>query len=171
MIFRMIETRDTKKEVSILEVDLDLLTDKDLVETLKAFNFIFYDKTICFEYQNGLYLDKVTVIRQIEEYMKERKQKQITKNLVIIKECLRQSNAQNDFRSDIAIFRLYRFCDLRPKEISQLTGLNIDTIQKVIGRTFKGLCLANDNCIFKQYLSSRKLSSFASLAVSGSEEK
>jgi hypothetical protein len=88
---------------------------------------------------------------------------QIEKNLHII------LKTKDDFRSSLAIYRLYRYCGLSPNLIADLLFLLnwcrvVSTLPEVarqyikdtIGDVFKWLCLSDSQYIFRDILTPSK---------------
>jgi len=88
----------------------------------------------------------------VEEELKAEKRRRlnIDKNLAIVKATRRISRGKLAERRLYAIYRLYRYIGMSPKEISEMTGSRLDTIQRSIGSAFKRLCLKNQ-CVFATY--------------------
>lgn len=81
----------------------------------------------------------------LEEKKEEARRKQIDREVKIIKEA-------KDFRRiGAAVYRLYRFLDVHPKEIAYLAKINIETVKNHIAETFKETCLKEESCVFKRF--------------------
>lgn len=72
------------------------------------------------------------------------REQQIEKNLDIAK------SAKQKYRRDLAVYRLYRYCNLSPEEISQDYG-TVTTIKRIIGEVFGALCISDKACPFKDF--------------------
>jgi hypothetical protein len=79
---------------------------------------------------------------------------QIEKNVDIIKFVHTQDKPtkQQRMRKKIAVYRLYKNCNLTPKQIVEKTQMNITTVQNIIGKVFAVLCFNDDKCVFKPML-------------------
>jgi len=62
-----------------------------------------------------------------------------------------QSKGINNLRRDLAIYRLYRYCDVSPKEIAKFLKKKDTWVRERIGKIFKMLCLADKQCLFRDY--------------------
>jgi len=80
-----------------------------------------------------------------EQRREKWKQNQETKNLHILE------TTRDRLRCDLAIYRLYRYCDWSPHKISDLTLFSKTQIQRIIGEVFKMLCLSDGKCVFRKY--------------------
>jgi len=88
------------------------------------------------------------------ELAERRKGEQRKQNLGIIKKV-----GLRNFRAKLAIYRLYRYCDLSPHWISvAIENIGVQTkenrIRDIVGEVFKALCVVDDKCVFKKLLES-----------------
>ena len=55
-------------------------------------------------------------------------------------------------RHNIAIYRLYRYCNVPLWMLEDVAEIEQSRLQLIIGRVFSTLCLSDDSCIFKRFL-------------------
>ena len=55
----------------------------------------------------------------------------------------------NVFRRNLAVYRLYRTCNLPPNVVASLTVKSLTKIGQIIGQTYRIMCLADEKCIFR----------------------
>jgi hypothetical protein len=82
----------------------------------------------------------------ISQHVFDQWKRQVTLNWRIIE----NPNIQK-FRRNLAVYRLYRYLGFNLHMLSRLTGLKYDAVQRIIGETFKLLCLTDQQCIFKKF--------------------
>jgi len=90
----------------------------------------------------------------------EEREKNIKQNLSIIERCTwskERNNAISTKRKKFAVYRLYRYLDLSPQEITlRLLDLKIwmkeKVVRKIIGEVFAEECLRSQQCVFKPFL-------------------
>ena len=104
-----------------------------------------------------------TMLYEKEEREKEKKKEfiknQIDKNKHIIDLIGFKKGRTTDclsLRRDLAIYRLYKYCDYSPKMIASETNRRKELINRIIGDTFKKLCLSDNSCVFRDILSGKK---------------
>ena len=93
-----------------------------------------------------------------ESRMKEKAQleDQIRRNYELITRLNHERDPVSLARRNLAIYRLYRYCDKTPKEIAREIHGEESSIRRVIGETFKMLCVSDASCIFKDVFSGSK---------------
>jgi len=61
---------------------------------------------------------------------------------------LKNSSIDN-LRRNLAIYRLYQYCDVPIRLIRAYAGLSASRIRDIIGSTFRLLCMSDTSCIFR----------------------
>jgi len=87
--------------------------------------------------------------RLYKQYVKQ--QKKMNYQIIHQLRDLPRPHSLNKLRRDLAIYRLYRYCDEPPLLIAAKMELAEQTIKQTIGSTFKLLCLTDNQCIFKPF--------------------
>jgi len=52
-------------------------------------------------------------------------------------------------RRDLAVYRLNRYCDLSDKQIAEKVGLSIGIVGRIVGSTFRLLCMSDESCVYR----------------------
>jgi len=52
-------------------------------------------------------------------------------------------------RRDLAVYRLNRYCDFSDKKIAEAVGLSVEKVKRIIGSTFRLLCMSDTSCIYR----------------------
>jgi hypothetical protein len=151
-----------EKEFSYIKLNMttaDRVLYGDFLDTLQMYCFDLVDgmpttkkQTIVIKNING-----TTKIEQKNSKISEPKPQndliyvQTQKNLGVISS-LKGEKYIRSYRLKLAIFRLYRYCNKTPQEISKITDIKEATVRNIIGSVFKKLCLSDEKCVFKNML-------------------
>jgi hypothetical protein len=90
------------------------------------------------------------------------KLKQIEKNYELIKKIGfehrgdKHLSNQQRLRRNLAIYRLYKYCNLSPTEIATQMLVSKGIIKNIIGNIFELLCLNDNSCVFKKILNQNR---------------
>jgi len=76
----------------------------------------------------------------------------IARSISIILETEGSREARDRTRFIFSIYRLYRYLNLSPSEISFLTKIPVGSVKSSIGQVFRELCSKQTQCVFKEYL-------------------
>lgn len=77
------------------------------------------------------------------------------RNIAIISEISSRVRGIDSRRRNFAIYRLYRYCNLSPREISEVINCRKSTVERIIGRVFKENCAKDQKCPFKKFFIQR----------------
>lgn len=86
---------------------------------------------------------------------KEWQKKQARRNLLIIRKLRKRGVVRKGLRKtrlDLAVYRLYRYCDWPVERISKKLKIRSDTVHRIIGRVFATLCISDKECVFSSIL-------------------
>jgi len=89
---------------------------------------------------------------KIEQDIISKDPKRINRNLKIFKNLKSKKDIISLLRKWLAIYRMYRYIDLSPEEISRLTNTSLTRIHRWIGEAFEYVCLNDDFCWAKPLL-------------------
>lgn len=118
--------------------------------------------TTVYEWINGLTQKRKDTRRKTRKWKQRTKEKlqkrkeqlkkrQIHRNIEIINsELQNRKTLHYSKRIKYAIYRLYRYHDLTPREISIVTNIKCNAVQKLISRTFVREC-SKINCVLLPY--------------------
>jgi hypothetical protein len=125
-----------------------IIIGKRIVEVFKIHEC---EQLNCVKRQSGSCLIGKEIEGKIRDHFLEKENELIKKNLIIIKKNLNDTSKIKRKRLEFAIYRLYRYLNLSPKEISNITQIQETRVRAIIGKVFKYLCLTDTSCIFKPY--------------------
>lgn len=117
----------------------------------------YYPKSLCFLKKGHekpffficsscgqLYCEERTALKCSQDHHKEELR---IKNWKIIEE-----SKVGSLRWVMAIWRLYRYLDMSPKEISHRVKMSKTYIRGLVGSVYKHLCLTNKKCVLRDFL-------------------